>query len=145
MRTLLKVGAVILLASLPLAGRAAAATDPPTKTPIKHFMVLMQENHSFDNYFGTYPKANGIPSGVCQPVNRLDSSKGCIKPFHLGNRVVEDLNHSHKVAIRQYDHGKMDGFIEQMEHGKPAATVGNPCTLMSARRYHGQPASKPPA
>ena len=114
MRRLLKTSAVILLAALPIAAsaRAAAPGGPPTKTPIKHFVVLMQENHSFDNYFGTYPKANGIPSGVCQPVNRLDSSKGCIKPFHLGNRVVEDLNHSHKVAVRQYDHGKMDGFID---------------------------------
>ena len=113
MRRLIQIGAVILLASLPFAAHAAAApADPPTKTPIKHFVVLMQENHSFDNYFGTYPKADGIPAGVCQPVNRLDTSKGCVKPFHLGDRVVEDLNHSHKVAVRQYDHGKMDGFID---------------------------------
>ena len=115
MTRLIKTGAVVLLASLASAASAAAApapADPPPQTPIKHFIVLMQENHSFDNYFGTYSKADGIPKGVCQPINRLDSSKGCVKPFHLGDRVVEDLNHSHKVAIRQYDHGKMDGFID---------------------------------
>ena len=37
-------------------------------TPIEHFVVLMQENHSFDNYFGTFPGANGIPASTCMPV-----------------------------------------------------------------------------
>ena len=41
----------------------------PTKTPIKHLIFLMQENHSFDNYFGTYPGADGIPPGTCMPVD----------------------------------------------------------------------------
>jgi phospholipase C len=31
--------------------------------PIKHFIFIIQENHSFDNYFGTFPGANGIPGG----------------------------------------------------------------------------------
>jgi phospholipase C len=125
-RHLIKTGAVILLASLPFAARAAAApAEPATKTPIKHFVVLMQENHSFDNYFGTYPGANGIPKGACQAIDRLNPSKGCIKPFHLGDRVVEDLNHSHRVAVRQYDHGKMDGFIDgvRREGGKVQPNV----------------------
>jgi phospholipase C len=109
-RRLLAASAAVLFAAFPAV--ASAAADPPTKTPIKHFIALMQENHSFDNYFGTYPGADGIPQHVCQPVDRFDPSKGCVKPFHLGDRVVEDLNHSHKVAVRQYDHGKMDGFID---------------------------------
>src|SRR5215470_14947949 len=33
----------------------------PTKTPIKHLVVIFNENHTFDNYFGTYPKAANIP------------------------------------------------------------------------------------
>ena len=32
--------------------------------PIEHFIFIVQENHSFDNYFGTYPGANGIPKGA---------------------------------------------------------------------------------
>ena len=48
---------------------AAAAAAAPT-TPIEHFVVLMQENHSFDNYFGTFPGADGIPAGTCMPVGR---------------------------------------------------------------------------
>jgi len=34
------------------------------KIPINHFIYIIQENHSFDNYFGTYPGANGIPEIV---------------------------------------------------------------------------------
>lgn len=35
--------------------------------PIEHFIFIVQENHSFDNYFGTYPGANGIPAGTMLP------------------------------------------------------------------------------
>ena len=51
---------------------APPTAGPPTATPIKHFIVLMQENHSFDNYFGTYPGADGIPTGICMPVDTGD-------------------------------------------------------------------------
>ena len=42
----------------------SAAARTKTSTPIKHFVTLMQENHSFDNYFGTYPGADGFPEGT---------------------------------------------------------------------------------
>ncbi|MEA2404194.1 MAG: hypothetical protein QOE08_841 [Thermoleophilaceae bacterium] len=100
-------------AALALAAPAGAAASE-TKTPIKHFMVLMQENHSFDNYFGTYPGVDGIPANACQPNNLNDPRAGCLKPFHLGNRVVEDLNHSHRVSVRQRNHGKMNGFVDAL-------------------------------
>ena len=46
---------------------------------IQHVVVIMQENRSFDSYFGTYPGANGIPAGICAP----DPLKGgCVAPFH---------------------------------------------------------------
>jgi phospholipase C len=35
--------------------------------PIEHFIFIIQENHSFDNYFGTYPGANGIQPGTALP------------------------------------------------------------------------------
>ena len=50
------------------AADTSAAAKTKTATPIKHFVTLMQENHSFDNYFGTYPGADGIPEGTCMPV-----------------------------------------------------------------------------
>ena len=53
-----------------LAGSRPAAAAQRPATPIEHFVVLMQENHSFDNYFGTFPGADGIPRGTCMPIRR---------------------------------------------------------------------------
>jgi len=46
--------------------RAAIQIDPNIHK-IKHVIVIMQENRSFDHYFGTFPGADGIPRGVCLP------------------------------------------------------------------------------
>ena len=50
------------------------------QTPIRHFVVLMQENHSFDNYFGTYPGANGIPPKTCMPVDARAERQWPLRP-----------------------------------------------------------------
>ena len=84
---------------LPNSNARAEAPNPSeeTKTPIKHFLVLMQENHTFDNYFGKYPGANGIPEGTCIPVDPFDAANTeCVEPFHIGDRPIEDLDHSDK-------------------------------------------------
>jgi phospholipase C len=121
-----RILAVLALALLPLMPTlpAAAAEDPVpaeelhTTTPIKHFLVLMQENHSFDNYFGTYPGADGIPENTCMPVdNSRDPAHPrvtdeCVKPFHLEGKATFDLGHSGGVFNAQYNHGRMDGFIK---------------------------------
>ncbi len=49
---------------------------------IKHVVVIMQENRSFDTYFGTYPGADGIPAGVCVPNPKTNQ---CVKPYHNPN------------------------------------------------------------
>ena len=69
----------------------------------------MQENHSFDNYFGTYPGANGIPKGTCMPVGR--HARPCVRPFHLGGRPVPNLSHDRSTERLQYAGGRMDGFV----------------------------------
>ena len=81
------------------------------RTPIKHFITLMQENHSFDNYFGTYPGADGIPPGVCMPFDNKDPQGGCVPSSHLGNRSITDLGHTRPVFEAQYNNGRLDGFI----------------------------------
>ena len=83
-----------------------------SKTPIQHFVVLMQENHTFDNYFGTYPGANGIPAGTCMPVDPSDKTNtDCVEPFHIGDRPIDDLDHSLSTFQMQYNDGKMNGFV----------------------------------
>ena len=53
----------------------------------------MQEGHSFDNYFGTYPGADGIPKGTCMPVDPARRGGRCVAPFRLGDRSAS-LPHS---------------------------------------------------
>src|SRR5215212_1016008 len=96
---------------------ASALADRPnqtskSKTPIQHFIVLMQENHTFDNYFGTYPGANGIPEGTCIPVDPFDKTNtDCVEPFHIGDRPIDDLDHSESTFKLQYNEGQMNGFV----------------------------------
>lgn len=67
--TMLIVLMLILLTQLPIVLASS------TTTPIQHVIVIMQENHSFDNYFGTYPTANGTlldsTTAHLQPVTGL--------------------------------------------------------------------------
>jgi phospholipase C len=91
---------------------AAPATSPATKTPIKHFVTLMQSNRTFDNYFGTYPGADGIPPDTCMPVDASGETGGdCVAPFHVPS-FEEDLSHTHLTFERQYRSGEMNGFID---------------------------------
>jgi len=94
------------------ADQATPAEQLHTRTPIKHFVVLMQENHSFDNYFGTYPGADGIPKDICMPVDPTGAtSKDCVKPFWIGDKGVVSLGHSTTAHDAEYNNGKMDGFV----------------------------------
>ena len=113
MRKFFVLAAALVLAALPTVTAAAAPVDDiSTTTPIKHVVWMMQDNHSFDNYFGTYPGADGIPSGVCQRVSlNRPSTRGCVQPFHIGDTPVEDLSQGPGVQRRQYNGGRMDGFV----------------------------------
>ena len=80
-------------------------------TPIQHVIVCCQENHSFDNYFGSHPglpAGYGIPAGYTQP----DGQGGTVAPFHFPNRTGNgfDPGHSWAQIHAEWDDGKMDGF-----------------------------------
>jgi phospholipase C len=101
-----------LLALLVLPGRAAAGAPAGTTTPIRHFVVLMQSGHSFDNYFGTYPGANGVRPGTCLPLDGgPGGTPGCVAPFRMGNEPPEDFNPTAGIQSRQFADGRMDGFV----------------------------------
>jgi phospholipase C len=91
---------------------AAGQTEPTSNTPIRHFVVLMQQNRSFDHYFGTYPGAERIPSGTCMPVDPSRPGSRCIEPFPLENQSVGDLAHSRGAFAAQYRRGRMNGFVD---------------------------------
>ena len=94
---------------------------PAGMAKIRHVVVIMQENRSFDSYFGTYPGATGFPAGVCVPDPKAQT---CQKPFHDANLVNKGGPHSHSDAVADADGGKMDGFIKQAE--KPQTTCTSP-------------------
>ena len=52
-------------------------------TKLQHLIFIVQENHSFDNYFGTYPGANGLLLGLTIPVDPNQTRLGYVRPFHL--------------------------------------------------------------
>ena len=97
------------------------AEELDTTTPIKHFITVMQENHSFDNYFGTYPGADGFPPDVCMPISAVDAAAGCIEPHHVGGQAILDLGHSGDVFTAQYANGRMDDFVEALTTQNPTA------------------------
>jgi phospholipase C len=111
------LGAALLAARAGTATASGPADRIETQTPIKHVIFLMQENHSFDNYFGTHPRVDGIPEGVCMAKRLGRPAAGCVRPFHVGNRAVRDLSHSQKTFRRQFRHGEMDGFVSAFDEG----------------------------
>ncbi|MBX6773063.1 MAG: alkaline phosphatase family protein [Chloroflexi bacterium] len=89
---------------------------PPSVAPpmprglekIQHFVFIMQENRSFDSYFGTYPGADGIPPGVCLPNPR---GGPCIAPHHDPSPLNRGGPHDLSDAVADIDGGRMDGFV----------------------------------
>ena len=113
----LRALALAALAVPVAAAPASAAVAVKPRTPIEHFVVLMQEGHSFDNYFGTYPGADGIPKGTCMPVDPARRGGRCVAPFRLGDRSAS-LPHSAVTTAAQQRGGRMDGFVKsQVELG----------------------------
>ena len=102
-------------------GAFAPAASLSTKTPIKHFVVLMQENHSFDNYFGHYPGADGLPADTCMPKDPTGvTTSDCVKPFHIGGQAVVDLGHSGDVYKAEFNGGAMNGFVSAFDSHRGA-------------------------
>jgi phospholipase C len=79
---------------------------------IRHVVIIMQENRSFDSYFGTYPRADGIPmeNGVPTVCSPDPKTHVCVKPYHDTANRNAGGPHDTVDAIRDIDGGKMDGF-----------------------------------
>ena len=73
-------------------------------------VIVLQENHTFDNYFGTYPGGEGtLGKNICIP--QMKGSAKCVAPFHDKNLSPVDLNHNWNAAHSDFDSGLMDGFV----------------------------------
>jgi phospholipase C len=114
---------------VPLATHTGAAVAAPEGIhKIQHVIVIMQENRSFDSYFGTYPGVNGIPGGVCVP-DPLNS--GCVAPFHSPNDKNFGGPHGAGAFVADVNGGAMSGFVAESEKGSSCNTTSpgcSPCT-----------------
>jgi len=84
---------------------------PPGIHKIKHVIVVMQENRSFDEYFGTYPGADGLPRKdgrftACMP----DPRGGCTPPYHDRQDINGGGPHALANAVGDVNGGRMNGF-----------------------------------
>ena len=79
---------------------------------IRHVIVIMQENRSFDSYFGTYPGADGIPMKHGVPTACLPDLKPlpCVRPFADHADVNSGGPHHSTNATLDVNDGRMDGF-----------------------------------
>ena len=82
----------------------------------------MQENRTFDSYFGTFPGADGIPAQACIPLDPSKPGLGCVVPFHDQHDVNAGGPHLYSSAMADLDDGvntaKMDGFVYQQTYGQ---------------------------
>ncbi len=81
---------VLCLATASPAAPASAQPQVTTKTPIQHFVVLMEEGRSFDSFFGTFPGAESIPAEACVPLG--PALNECTKPYIPDDRTVRKLD-----------------------------------------------------
>lgn len=112
----------LLIASLVLSNSMWAFADSDTKTPIKHVVVIFQENISYDHYFGTYPNAagftakSGTPSSdnyISHP-NLLTANPNLANPFLLNasQAITCDMDHGYLDEQKAYDGGLADKFVQ---------------------------------
>jgi phospholipase C len=99
--------------------RHTAAVSLEAIHKIRHVVIIMQENRSFDSYFGTYLGADGIPglasnTGTvpCVPDPKLGH---CARPFHDTANLNLGGPHTHADAVGDIRGGKMDGFVARRQ------------------------------
>jgi phospholipase C len=150
-RLLLSTAAMSLIAAAAICGGSVFADpdhdhghgrDHHTATPIRHLVVIFNENRSFDHYFATYPNAANPPGEILfkasdrtPAVNNLANAKlltnnpnlnpengaGATNPFRLDRTQANtaDQNHGYTAEQEAYDNGKADLFPKFTGNGTP--------------------------
>ncbi|HZS86703.1 MAG TPA: alkaline phosphatase family protein [Chloroflexota bacterium] len=130
------VGLMLLSGMIPLWRFApvpwpiGTAVRPRDLSKVQHVVIIMQENRSFDHYFGTYPGADGIPSGICLP-NPIRG--GCDAPFHDPSPLNYEAGHDASSYVADLNAGAMNGFVQEAArdwcgtgHTYPSQSAVNP-------------------
>jgi len=108
-------------------------------------IIIVQENRSFDHYFGTFPGADGIPmlpDGTPKPCVPDPVLGHCVRPYHSTNQYAQGGPHDYPAATADVDAGKMDGFVRaDITYTTDCAIARKRSTTM-CRRFLG-PALQP--
>jgi phospholipase C len=99
---------------LPPAPQVAGSDVVAARTRIKHVVIIVQENRSFDNLFATFPGAHGAKTGLarCAVKPRTCPNGSYSVPLVPAELDNYDLGHDHATFLKEYDGGNMDGFNE---------------------------------
>jgi phospholipase C len=118
----------------PTTAPAGSASTPASSSPepeltkleqarlhLKHLVFIVQENRSFDHYFGTFPGAEGFPMrdgepDVCVPDPMLGR---CVPPYHSTSHLQQGGPHDEPASTADVNGGRMDGFIRTAVEGPP--------------------------
>jgi len=143
----------------PRAVHAATWTSKPqTATPIKHLVVIFQENVSFDHYFGTYPHAantggqpftprpgtprvNGLltpaPGGGTLLTNNPNGANPVrYSPTNINDLLTCDQDHDYTDEQLAFNGGKMNKFISAVGTGSGTSPTGQPCQARDVLNYY---------
>jgi len=124
-RPLVGLCVVAVAAFATISALSARGDDPAIGIhKIKHVVVIMQENRSFDSYFGTFPGADGIPMRKGHPVvcNPSIRTGHCQLPYHDRRDVNGGGPHEAAAFVADVDGGRMDGFVGEAERAKKSCT-----------------------
>jgi phospholipase C len=124
-----------------------------SSTPIKHLVVIFQENVSFDHYFGTYPTAtntSGVPftakhgtpsvnglTGTLLTANPNGTNPQRLDPANVNDVLTCDQDHDYGPEQVAFDGGKMDKFVSAVGTGSGSKSPeGKPCTASTVMNYY---------
>ena len=109
----------ILVVLLVSAGSPAQATPGQTRTPIKHLINIYLENHTFDNFFGVYPRDpsstnQSLVASLSSPINLLENKSlmNELTPMAPGTFSTPDPVEGNTAYHADWDGGRLDGFAE---------------------------------
>jgi len=159
--------AIAVAAALATGGAAAtaatAATAAPkahanveffhrTSTPIKHLVVIFQENVSFDHYFGTYPNAANTSGQTFTAKRNTPSVNGLTNalltanpngvnprrydPTNVNDVLTCDQDHNYADEQKAFDNGKMDQFPQTVGNGGGTTPEGGKCVAGDVMNYY---------
>jgi phospholipase C len=117
--------AIVILTLSGIGLHVATETNPvvaasvPFASPIDHVVIIMMENHAYDNYFAGYclhlsavcnDTGNGIPYGTKEP--QMNVTGGYVTPYNYTAQQlsIPDLGHTYNTTVHSIDGGKENGY-----------------------------------